>query len=186
MASSPLDGHQPHFAVTADLGSLLPPIPEHECFTGHGELQLVALHHHAASSRASSSSGSGGHLSLLSSSLGPLGHDEDDDEDVEAAAAAAAASFPPMRGAGNSNLFENGCGGSNESCSMSESLSRASHHDLAFEWSMLCQECTECWTGTGKLTTCTKSGLDKRTRNFETGALLIRRVDPELGVKSCF
>ena len=142
MASSPLDGHQPHFAVTPDLGSLLPPIPEHECFTGHGELQLVSLHHASASSRASSSSGGSGHLSLLSSSLGPLGHDEDDDEDVEAAAAA---SFPPMRGAGNSNLF-NGCGGGNEDCS----LSRASHHDLAFEWSMLCQECTECWTGTGK------------------------------------
>ena len=30
-----------------------------------------------------------------------------------------------------------------------EQLSHASHSDLAFEWSMLCQDCTECWTGTG-------------------------------------
>ena len=143
--ASPVDGggggQQPHFVT--ELGGILPPIPEHECFTGHGELQLVA---HASASRASSLSGSGGHLSLLSSSLGPLGHEEDD-EDV---GAAAAASFP-SRGAGNSNLFDGGGGGAcSEGCSMRESLSLASHHDLAFEWSMLCQECTECWTGTGK------------------------------------
>ena len=25
-----------------------------------------------------------------------------------------------------------------------------SHSDLAMEWSMLCQECTDCWTGTGR------------------------------------
>lgn len=29
-------------------------------------------------------------------------------------------------------------------------LSHASHSDLAFEWSMLCQECPECWTRTGR------------------------------------
>lgn len=29
-------------------------------------------------------------------------------------------------------------------------LAQASHSDLAFEWSMLCQECTDCWTGNGK------------------------------------
>ena len=34
--------------------------------------------------------------------------------------------------------------------SEAESLSHASHEDLAFEWSMLCQDCTDCWTGTGK------------------------------------
>jgi hypothetical protein len=31
-----------------------------------------------------------------------------------------------------------------------EMLSQASHTDLAFEWSMLCQDCTDCWTQTGK------------------------------------
>jgi hypothetical protein len=31
-----------------------------------------------------------------------------------------------------------------------ELLSNASHTDLAFEWSMLCQDCAECWTTTGK------------------------------------
>lgn len=31
-----------------------------------------------------------------------------------------------------------------------ELLSQASYNDLAFEWSMLCQDCTECWTHTGK------------------------------------
>ena len=29
-------------------------------------------------------------------------------------------------------------------------LATASHAELAFEWSMLCQDCTECWTGTGR------------------------------------
>ena len=47
--ASPDGVSQPHFVPT-DLGGLsLPPIPEHECFTGRGELQLVV-----ASSRASS------------------------------------------------------------------------------------------------------------------------------------
>jgi hypothetical protein len=31
-----------------------------------------------------------------------------------------------------------------------EMLSQASHTDLAFEWSMLCQDCTDCWTQTGE------------------------------------
>ena len=31
-----------------------------------------------------------------------------------------------------------------------ELLSEANHTDLAFEWSMLCQDCTECWTQTGQ------------------------------------
>ena len=152
------DGGQPHFVTDfvggggGGGGGFLPPIPEHECFTGRGELQLVV-----ASSRASSLSG--GHLSLLSSSLGPIGHDEDDDDDVEAVAAAAAASFPP-RGAGNSNPFDCVHGGG-EGCSVRESLSRASHHDLAFEWSMLCQECTECWSGTGKRTRPTDRPADR-------------------------
>ena len=30
-------------------------------------------------------------------------------------------------------------------------LAHASNSDLAFEWSMLCQDCTDCWTGTGKM-----------------------------------
>jgi hypothetical protein len=38
-----------------------------------------------------------------------------------------------------------------------ELLSQASHTDLAFEWSMLCQDCTECWTQTGQ----------KETYNFK-------------------
>ena len=176
--SSADDGHhhhsQAHF-VTADLV----PIPEHECFTGHGELHVASL---------SSLSGSGGHLSLLSSSLGPIGHDEDD-EDVEVAAAA---SFPhpcsrslfesggggggggggDQRGAGISNVFDGGLGG--DGCSIRESLSRASHHDLAFEWSMLRQECTEFQWSNGKPPT-DRAGFDRRTRNFEIGALRIRR-----------
>lgn len=32
-----------------------------------------------------------------------------------------------------------------------EMLSQASYSDLAFEWSMLCQDCPECWTTTGKI-----------------------------------
>ena len=31
-----------------------------------------------------------------------------------------------------------------------ELLSEANHTDFAFEWSMLCQDCTECWTQTGQ------------------------------------
>jgi hypothetical protein len=42
-----------------------------------------------------------------------------------------------------------------------ELLSQASYDDLAFEWSMLCQECTECWTHTGKKS---PSMLQKRVR----------------------
>ena len=29
-------------------------------------------------------------------------------------------------------------------------LASASYTDLAFEWSMLCQDCVNCWTDTGK------------------------------------
>ena len=31
-------------------------------------------------------------------------------------------------------------------------LASLSNHDLAFEWSMLCQDCTDCWSGNGKKT----------------------------------
>ena len=138
----------PDGAFVTDLGGFsLPPIPEHECFTGRGELQLITPALSRASSLSGGSgSGGSGHLSLLSSSLGgTLGHDEEDDGDVETAATAASL-------AGNAGLFDGGHhGGCGEGCSMRESLSRlSSHHDLAFEWSMLCQECTECWSGTGK------------------------------------
>ena len=30
-------------------------------------------------------------------------------------------------------------------------LAKLSNSDLAFEWSMLCQECTDCWSPNGKL-----------------------------------
>ena len=159
--ASPDGVSQPHF-VTADF---LPPIPEHECFTGRGELQLITPALSRASSLSGSGSGSGsggsGHLSLLSSSLGgALGHDEEDDEDVETAAGATAASL-----AGNPSLFDAGLEGCGEGCSMRESLSRlSSHHDLAFEWSMLCQECTQCWSGTGKLDPIGARGVSKRKR----------------------
>lgn len=29
-------------------------------------------------------------------------------------------------------------------------LAKLSNSDLAFEWSMLCQACTDCWSGNGK------------------------------------
>jgi len=32
-----------------------------------------------------------------------------------------------------------------------EMLSQASYDAFALEWSMLCQDCTDCWTTTGKL-----------------------------------
>ena len=35
-------------------------------------------------------------------------------------------------------------------CSAVESLAGASHSVLAVEWSMLCQDCTDCWTLTGR------------------------------------
>ena len=31
-------------------------------------------------------------------------------------------------------------------------LASLSNHDLAFEWSMLCRDCTDCWSGNGKKT----------------------------------
>ena len=147
----------PDGAFVTDLGGFsLPPIPEHECFTGRGELQLITPALSRASSLSGSGSGSGsggsGHLSLLSSSLGgTLGHDEEEDEDVETAAGATAAS----------DLFDGGLERCGEGCSMRESLSRlSSHHDLAFEWSMLCQECTQCWSGTGKQASKQASGSE--------------------------
>ena len=30
-------------------------------------------------------------------------------------------------------------------------LAKLSNSDLAFEWSMLCQECTDCWSPNGEL-----------------------------------
>ena len=33
---------------------------------------------------------------------------------------------------------------------MAELLARLSNTDLAFEWSMLCQDCTDCWSQHGK------------------------------------
>ncbi len=32
----------------------------------------------------------------------------------------------------------------------SEILASLNNSDLAFEWSMLCQDCTDCWSGNGK------------------------------------
>jgi hypothetical protein len=32
---------------------------------------------------------------------------------------------------------------------------QASHAQLALEWSMLCQECTDCWTKDGEYHPCT-------------------------------
>ena len=36
----------------------------------------------------------------------------------------------------------------------SQILASLTNTDLAFEWSMLCQDCTDCWTGNGKKRSC--------------------------------
>jgi hypothetical protein len=115
-SSSPSSSSVGGFSVYSG-PAFLPPIPEYEYFSGHGQLP------------------SSGHVSLAASSdngiLSLFGNGEDDDVD--------------------------GGGG----CTPDSHLAHASHHDLAFEWSMLCQDCTECWTGTGR-----RSRRELRFRDF--------------------
>ena len=47
-------------------------------------------------------------------------------------------------------------------------LASASYTDLAFEWSMLCQDCVNCWTETGRNRLCfqdVKITFDPISRN---------------------
>jgi hypothetical protein len=40
-----------------------------------------------------------------------------------------------------------------ETSTTAQILAKLTNSDLAFEWSMLCQDCTDCWSGNGELTT---------------------------------
>ncbi len=53
-------------------------------------------------------------------------------------------------------------------------LSQASHSDLAFEWSMLCQNCIDCWSGTGELSYFCITRAERR-----------EKIDKEIWVLAC-
>ena len=50
---------------------------------------------------------------------------------------------------------------SDEELNTARLLAKLSNSDLAFEWSMLCQECTDCWSPNGEFKFFTFS-LEKR------------------------
>ncbi len=93
--------------------------PEHEYFVGHGTATATA------SATAASTSG---HLSLVTAPSSEFDEDDDDGGSGGSEGAASAAVNPSTAA-----LL----------------LSEASNQDLAFEWSMLCQDCTDCWSGSG-------------------------------------
>ena len=59
-------------------------------------------------------------------------------------------------------------------------LASLSNHDLAFEWSMLCQDCTDCWSGNGKKTDilyCAKISKKCKINYLKIKMKIISKVD---------
>ena len=50
-------------------------------------------------------------------------------------------------------------------------LARLSNTDLAFEWSMLCQDCTDCWSQHGKPNKCFR--IISNTTAISDGKILV-------------
>ena len=67
--------------------------------------------------------------------------DEEEEEDAASSSSSSASSLSPP----SATLA---------AASSSPETPPLSHSELAFEWSMLCQDCTDCWTRTGKRTQC--------------------------------
>lgn len=85
--------------------------------------------------------------------LAPIGEDRVDvDDDHFNHDQQTQESSPSLRGLPTIPEYEYlSMGESTSSASTAFDLSHVvSHADLAFEWSMLCQDCTDCWTGSGK------------------------------------